>query len=122
MDRDLCVVAKHSLCEGGGCRRMSGHRATATGVTVLVPGVLQHLTNQQSHVVIAARCETVREVLLALATQFPGVVERVLTETGVVREHVHVYVGEENIKFGLGLDESVRSGDEVQILHAVSGG
>ena len=96
--------------------------AQAPGVTVLVPGVLQHLTKQQSHVAVAASCHTVREVLAALGEQFPGVVDRVLTETGIVREHVHVFVGEENIKFGLGLDECVRAGDEVQILHAVSGG
>ena len=76
------------------------HRGNAAGITVLVPG----------------------DVLTALGVQCPGVLDRVLTETGMVREHVHVFVGEENIKFGLGLDESVRAGDEVQILHAVSGG
>lgn len=101
---------------------MSGPRTIACGITVLVPGVLQHLTNQRSHVSIGSPCLTVRDVLAALSRQCPGVVDRVLTETGVVREHVHVFVGEENIKFGLGLDEAVRDGDEVQILHAVSGG
>ena len=101
---------------------MSTARAVSSGITVLVPGVLQHLTGEQSHVGIRTPCRTVRDVLSALGSQFPGVVDRVLTETGAVREHVHVFIGEENIKFGLGLDESVRTGDEVQILHAVSGG
>ena len=101
---------------------MNGQRAITCSVTVLVPGVLQHLTSQHSHVSIDSPCRTVSDVLAELGKQYPGVVERVLTETGAVREHVHVFVGEENIKFGLGLDETVRDGDEIQILHAVSGG
>jgi sulfur-carrier protein len=46
----------------------------------------------------------------------------VMTETGEVREHVNIFVGEESIRFAQGLGTPVRDGDTIMIVAAVSGG
>jgi molybdopterin converting factor small subunit len=43
-------------------------------------------------------------------------------ETGEVRQHVNVFVGDENIRFSGGLTTPVRDGAVLTILPAVSGG
>jgi molybdopterin converting factor small subunit len=58
-------------------------------------------------------------VLAALFALCPGVQDRVLDETGAVRRHVNVFVGEER---ALTLAVPVPAGVEVAILPAVSGG
>ena len=52
------------------------------------------------------------------------VVERALDEQGEIRQHVTVFVDEQSVRAGtrLGLATPVRSGAEIWILPAVSGG
>lgn len=61
-------------------------------------------------------------VLAALWAVHPGVRDRVLTEQGVLRPRVNVFVGPESVRFTGGLDTPVADGVEVAILPAVSGG
>jgi acyl-coenzyme A thioesterase PaaI-like protein/molybdopterin converting factor small subunit len=65
---------------------------------------------------------TVSTVLDALAAVCPGVVDRVLDEQGVLRRHVHIYIGDEEARVLGGLTAPVPEGAEVSILPAVSGG
>ena len=66
---------------------------------------------------------TLRDVFLRLHALAPGVVERALDEQGHVRPHVNVFVDGESVRLSkLGLGTHVRSGAEVWILPAVSGG
>jgi molybdopterin converting factor small subunit len=67
---------------------------------------------------------TVGRVFECLHVDYPGVVERALDEQGRVRPHVNVFVDGENVRAGsrLGLATPVRSGAEIWILPAVSGG
>jgi len=48
--------------------------------------------------------------------------DRVLTETGEVREHVQLFVGFESIRFTGGLATAVPEDSEIHIVPAVSGG
>jgi molybdopterin converting factor small subunit len=64
----------------------------------------------------------VRDALSALAAEHPGVVDRVLTEQGDVREHINVYIDSENVRFQQGLDTPMPEGSTLVILAAVSGG
>jgi molybdopterin synthase sulfur carrier subunit len=70
------------------------------------------------------QASTVGEVFSRLHVQHPGIVERVMDESGQVRQHVNVFVDGDSIRAGpcLGLDTPVRAGTEVWILPAVSGG
>lgn len=66
--------------------------------------------------------DTVGDVLAALASHSPGVVDRVMDERGKVREHVNVFVNESSIRFAQGMDTPVPSGSRILILAAISGG
>ena len=89
---------------------------------VHLPGVLQSHAGERSAVEVPISCGTVGDAMAAVREQWPGVTDRVLTEAGAVREHVHLFVGEDNINVLAGLATPIRAGDEIQIIHAVSGG
>jgi len=65
---------------------------------------------------------TVREVLEELDRRYPGFALYVADETGRLRRHVNVFVGEEPICDRDALSDKVSPGDEVFILQALSGG
>ena len=64
----------------------------------------------------------VGEVLDALAIAHPAVGRRVRDETGALRTHVNVFVGQDNVRDLDGLGSPVPAGVEVSVLPAVSGG
>lgn len=101
--------------------------AGAPSVTVRLPAALGRLARDRAAIKVhlpTAELDaiTVSAVLGALASSYPGVHHAVLDERGTVRPHVNVFVGDENIRFGKGLDTPVPIGSEVWILPAVSGG
>ena len=91
-------------------------------ITIELPGALQAHASGSASVVIDRPCDSVRAVLEALAEQWPGVLDRVLTERGELRQHVNVFVGDENSRFIGGLHAPVPDGSTILILPAVSGG
>jgi molybdopterin synthase sulfur carrier subunit len=64
----------------------------------------------------------VAEALAALWQAYPGLRDRVLTEQGEVRQHVNIFVAEENIRDHDGLAVVVKNGAVITIVPAVSGG
>ena len=91
-------------------------------VAFLIPGYLRAFTGGRSRVDLDAAPATMREALEALWSRHPGVRDRVVTEQGVVRPHVNVFVGTESIRFTGGLDTAIPDGCEISIVPAVSGG
>lgn len=91
-------------------------------ITIELPGALQAHARGSAVVVIDRRCESVSDVLTALADQWPGVLDRVMTEEGDLRPHVNIFVDEENSRFIGGLAAPVPDGSTIVILPAVSGG
>ena len=91
-------------------------------ITIELPGALQSHTAGSAIVTIDRRCESVAEALEALADQWPGVIDRVMTEEGAIRPHVNIFVDDENTRFIGGLDARVPDGSTIIILPAVSGG
>lgn len=91
-------------------------------VVVAIPGPLQPYAGGNSTVVLDAACDTVGDALVALGDEYPGVRDRVLTEQGDVRQHLNVFVDEDNVRFANGLATPVSDGCRVTILPAVSGG
>jgi hypothetical protein len=65
---------------------------------------------------------TVREVIDALDRRHPGLASYVIDETGRLRRHVNVFVGEEPIHDRTTLGDAVGEGDRIFILQALSGG
>jgi sulfur-carrier protein len=91
-------------------------------VVVAIPGPLQPYAGGQSVVEVSAPGGTVGDALEALGEEYPGVRDRVLTEQGDVRQHLNVFVDEDNVRFADGLATPVSDGSRVTILPAVSGG
>ena len=91
-------------------------------VTFHIPGVLREFTAGRSKVEIAQSPTTLADALSALWTLYPGVRDRVITEQGQVREHINLFIGDENVRYTGGLASPVSAGSEISIVPAVSGG
>lgn len=91
-------------------------------VTFFLPGALRPFASGQSRVVVGPSPTTVAEALDALWQQCPGIRDRVVTEQSQVREHINVFVGNEDIRYTGGLQTPIRDGAEITIIPAISGG
>ncbi len=65
---------------------------------------------------------TVREVIAELERRHPGFASYVVEDTGRLRRHVNIFVGEEPIRDRERLSDRVGEGDKIFILQALSGG
>lgn len=93
--------------------------STAT-VTVAVPGPLRPLADGLDRVAVPGA--TVAEALEALVDRHPGLRRHLLTEAGAVREHVNVFVGEDDVRYMDGLDTAVGDGRVITIVPSIAGG
>ncbi|MCC6993866.1 MAG: MoaD/ThiS family protein [Deltaproteobacteria bacterium] len=65
---------------------------------------------------------TVREVLDELDRRYPGFASYIIDETGRLRRHVNIFIGEEPIRDRLRLSDPLAPTDKLFILQALSGG
>jgi len=91
-------------------------------VTFHIPGALREFTAGHSRVKIEPSPTTLADALSALCTLYPGVRDRIVTEQGQVREHINIFIGNENVRYTGGLASPVSAGCEISIVPAVSGG
>src|SRR5262245_8170606 len=91
-------------------------------ITFYIPGPLRQHSGGLGRVEIDVSGATVAEALVALWQVYPGRRDRILTEQGEVRQHVNVFVGEENIRYCGGLAAPVTSETSITLIPAVSGG
>jgi molybdopterin synthase sulfur carrier subunit len=80
------------------------------------------MTGGRSRVNVEASGGTLRDALEALFAVHPAIRDRVLTERGEIREHVNVFVGNNEARTTGGLATPVTGGMEISILPAISGG
>lgn len=92
------------------------------GVLVHIPGYLRQFTGGRDRVELRATPATVGDALAEVWDIHPGVRDRVVTETGEVRRHVNIFVGDESIRYTGGLGTPLEDGYEISIIPAVSGG
>ena len=91
-------------------------------VRFVIPGPLRPFAEGRGTVSVSASPATVADALAALDAVAPGIRPRVMTEQGVLRPHINVFVEGENIRDARGLATPVPDGGEITILPAVSGG
>lgn len=89
-------------------------------VTVKIPAQLRTLTGGEASVTVDP-APTVGGVLERLYGDHPELRNRMM-DGAELRRFVNVYVADEDIRFGDGLDTTVEDGAEVTILPAVAGG
>ena len=63
-----------------------------------------------------------REVIDELERRYPGFASYIVDETGRLRRHVSIFVGEEMIRDRMRLSDALAPDDKVFILQALSGG
>lgn len=66
--------------------------------------------------------KTVLDLIVQIESRYPGMKNYLLDNSGAVREHVNIFIGEEKIKDLHKLSDQLRDEDEVFILQALSGG
>jgi molybdopterin synthase sulfur carrier subunit len=63
-----------------------------------------------------------RSAIEALESRYPGFKERLLDEAGQPRQFVNIYLNDEDVRLGSGLDSRLQDSDEISIVPAVAGG
>jgi sulfur-carrier protein len=91
-------------------------------ITFYIPGPLREFTGGQCSVEVKQSPTTLGDALSALWTLYPGVRDRVVTEQGQVREHINLFIGDEDVRYTGGLASPIADGAEISIVPAVSGG
>ena len=79
-------------------------------ITFYIPGPLRAHTGGQSKVEVSANAGRLSDALAELWQMHPGLRDRIVDERGAVRQHVNIFVGEQNIRDVGGLAAAVRNG------------
>ncbi len=87
---------------------------------IRIPGPLRRLSEGESVVEVSAA--DLRAAIEQLDSRYPGFRDRLLTAEGAQRQFVNIYVNDQDIRLGQGLDEKLGERDEVSIVPAVAGG
>lgn len=99
---------------------MTEPTTAAARVTVRVPGPLRSVADGAGEVVVASG--TVGAALDDLLDRHPGLRRHLRTEAGVLREHVNVFLNDDDIRYLEGEDTVVGPGDVVTIVPSIAGG
>jgi molybdopterin converting factor small subunit len=91
-------------------------------VTFHIPGPLRVFSGGSRLVQISNTPTTVRDALELLYKECPGIRDRLINEEGRLREHVNIFVGEDNIRDTGDFATRVGARAEISIIPAVSGG
>jgi sulfur-carrier protein len=85
-----------------------------------IPGPLRSLSGGEATVTVDAG--DVRAAIDALDERYPGFKGGLLDEEGRPRQFVNLFLNDEDIRLGKGLNESLQDDDEIAIVPAVAGG
>jgi molybdopterin synthase sulfur carrier subunit len=89
-------------------------------VTLYLPEPLRTYGGGLAELPVSAR--TVQGVLDDLERTRPVLYRNVCDETGAVRRHLNIFVNADNVRDLAGLDSTLKAGDVITIVPAVSGG
>jgi sulfur-carrier protein len=85
-----------------------------------IPGPLRNLSGGETTVEVAA--SDLRAAIDQLDAKHPGFKGRLLDENGRPRQFVNLFLNDEDVRLGKGLDSPLSDGDEIAIVPAVAGG
>lgn len=92
----------------------------AVGVTVRVPGPLRPLAGGSDELSVTAA--TVGGSIDDLLARCPGLQRHLRTEAGSLREHVNIFLNEDDIRYLDGEATGLTDGDVVTIVPSIAGG
>lgn len=85
-----------------------------------IPGPLRSLSGGEATVTVDAG--DLRSAIEQLDARFPGFKGRLLDDDGQPRQFVNLFLNDEDVRLGEGLDARVTDSDEIAIVPAVAGG
>ena len=85
-----------------------------------IPGPLRRLSDGAATVDVEAG--DLRGAIEALDSRYPGFKDRLLDQDGQPRQFVNIYLNDQDIRLGKGLDVQLQQTDEISIVPAVAGG
>ena len=85
-----------------------------------IPGPLRNLSGGEATVEVHA--SDLRGAIEQLDARFPGFKGRLLDDEGQLRQFVNLFLNDEDIRLGEGLDSPLTDSDEIAIVPAVAGG
>jgi len=91
-------------------------------ITFNVTGFLTDFTGGRHEISIDGSPTQVGEALGELWTMYPGLRDRVLNERGELRQHVNIFLNDENVRRKQMLDTILPENCEITILPSVTGG
>lgn len=88
-------------------------------VTVRVPTPLRRIAGAAT---VQAEGASVSALIDDLDSKYPGFRDRLCEDDGSLKRFINLYVNGEDVRYASGLETSLKDGDEVSIIPAVSGG
>lgn len=85
-----------------------------------IPGPLRNLSGGVSTVDVSAG--DLRAAIDELDSKHPGFKSRLLDDQGQPRQFVNLFLNDEDVRMGKGLDSPLGEADEIAIVPAVAGG
>ena len=89
-------------------------------VIARMSGQLRKLTN--GNVEINIEAHDVKACINNLEEQFPGIIQKLCDENGLVLDVINIYVNGDNIRELQDLDTPLKDGDEVDFMSAFAAG
>ena len=80
------------------------------------------LFRSESNVDLPADVATLQGAFAALEAAAPGILQRLVGDTGELRRFINIYVNDDDVRFLDGLATPVADGASISIVPAVAGG
>ncbi len=89
-------------------------------ITIFIPTPLRKFTDEKSSIQLTA--ENVAEAINMLVSSHPALTPYIYDEADLIRKHVRIYLGEDDIREKEGFQTRLQDGDELSIIPAIAGG
>jgi molybdopterin synthase sulfur carrier subunit len=100
--------------------RATDPAAAVPMVVVRIPGPLRQLAGGADEVVVEA--VTVGAAIDRIVERHPGLRRHLRAERGGLRDHVNVFLNEDDIRFAGGEGARIAPGDAITIVPSIAGG
>jgi sulfur-carrier protein len=89
---------------------------------IYIPGPLRVFSGGREQVKLTSSPVTLQQAMDELWKECPGMRDRLVNEEGQLRQHINIFIGNENARDTGDFATPLRENAEISILPAVSGG
>jgi len=91
-------------------------------ISVRIPTILRTYTGGQANVTLDPSDATLQGAFDALEQIAPGILQRLVADTGELRRFINIYINDDDVRFLDGLASVLPEGASISIVPAVAGG